>query len=73
MKHPFLQAIRERVLVLDGAMGTMLYAKGVFINRSFDALNLNEPTLKYYALNKDQPRSFYNNGRQYYFAVHFKF
>ena len=26
-------------------MGTMLYAKGVFINRSFDALNLTQPDL----------------------------
>src|ERR687896_32622 len=41
---PFLQAIDERVLVCDGAMGTMLYAKGVFINRCFDALNLAEPS-----------------------------
>lgn len=40
---PFLQAIDERVLVGDGAMGTMLYAKGVFINRCFDALNLSDP------------------------------
>jgi len=40
---PFLEAIDERVLVCDGAMGTMLYAKGVFINRCFDALNLAEP------------------------------
>ena len=37
---PFLEAIDERVLVCDGAMGTMLYAKGVFINQCFDALNL---------------------------------
>ena len=40
---PFLDAIDERVLVCDGAMGTLLYAKGVFINRCFDALNLTEP------------------------------
>jgi homocysteine S-methyltransferase len=40
----FLEAIDERVLVCDGAMGTMLYAKGVFINRCFDALNLTEPS-----------------------------
>ena len=39
---PFRQAIDERVLVCDGAMGTMLYAKGVFINRCFDALNLTD-------------------------------
>jgi methionine synthase / methylenetetrahydrofolate reductase(NADPH) len=42
---PFLEALEERVLVCDGAMGTMLYAKGVFINKSFDALNLSQPDL----------------------------
>ena len=41
----FLDALEERVLVCDGAMGTMLYARGVFINRSFDALNLSQPDL----------------------------
>src|SRR3989442_11103389 len=40
---PFLDALDERVLVCDGAMGTMLYAKGVFINKSFDALNVTQP------------------------------
>ena len=40
--QPFLKALDERVLVCDGAMGTMLYAQGVFINRSFDALNLSD-------------------------------
>src|SRR5437588_2987942 len=45
MLIPFLDAIRDRVLVCDGAMGTMLYAKGVFINKSFDALNLTNPEL----------------------------
>src|SRR5881392_1957571 len=42
---PFLEALEERVLVCDGAMGTMLYAKGVFINKSFDALNITRPDL----------------------------
>ena len=37
---PFLEALDERVLVCDGAMGTMLYAKGIFINRCFDSLNV---------------------------------
>ena len=39
---------------------------------AFDALNLNDPKLKYFALNHDQPRSFYDNGRQYYLTVHAK-
>src|ERR687887_1027253 len=42
---PFLESLDERVLVCDGAMGTMLYAKGVFINKSFDALNITQPDL----------------------------
>src|SRR5215218_445782 len=44
-KPPFLDAIAQRVLVCDGAMGTMLYAKGIFLNRSFDELNLTKPDL----------------------------
>jgi len=40
---PFREAIADRVLVCDGAMGTLLYSKGIFINRSFDALNLTDP------------------------------
>jgi methionine synthase I (cobalamin-dependent)/5,10-methylenetetrahydrofolate reductase len=43
--HPFTDALEKRVLVCDGAMGTMLYAKGVFINKSFDALNLTQPEI----------------------------
>jgi methionine synthase / methylenetetrahydrofolate reductase(NADPH) len=42
---PFLEALDARVLVCDGAMGTMLYAKGIFLNRSFDELNLTQPDL----------------------------
>jgi iron complex outermembrane receptor protein len=42
------------------------------ISLNFDALNLNDPVLKYYGANKDQPRAFYANGRQYYFTVRIK-
>jgi homocysteine S-methyltransferase len=41
----FLDALGERVLVCDGAMGTMLYARGIFLNRCFDELNLTQPDL----------------------------
>ena len=41
----FLDALDRRVLVCDGAMGTMLYAKGIFLNRCFDELNLSKPDL----------------------------
>jgi iron complex outermembrane recepter protein len=39
---------------------------------NFDALNLNDPILTYYGANRDQPRAFYANGRQYYLSVRFK-
>src|SRR5688572_14981970 len=44
-KVPFLDELDRRVLVCDGAMGTMLYAKGIFLNKSFDELNLTQPDL----------------------------
>ena len=41
----FLETLAERPLVCDGAMGTMLYERGYFINRSFDEANLTGPEL----------------------------
>ena len=42
----FREFIREdRVRIFDGAMGTMLYKKGVYINRCYDELNLSSPEL----------------------------
>jgi homocysteine S-methyltransferase len=45
VRTPFVEEIARRVLVCDGAMGTMLYAKGIFLNRSFDELNLTQADL----------------------------
>src|SRR5947209_4710526 len=41
----FREQLARRVLVADGAMGTMLYSRGVFINRCFDELNLSSPDM----------------------------
>jgi methionine synthase I (cobalamin-dependent)/5,10-methylenetetrahydrofolate reductase len=41
----FREQLAHRVLVADGAMGTMLYSRGVFINRCFDELNLSSPDM----------------------------
>lgn len=41
----FLTAICTGVLLSDGAVGTMLYQKGIFVNRCFDELNLREPDM----------------------------
>jgi homocysteine S-methyltransferase len=42
---PFLERLAGGVVVFDGAMGTMLYSRGVFLNRCFDELNLSNPAL----------------------------
>jgi iron complex outermembrane receptor protein len=57
--------------------GTLAASVQYRINKNFaltfDGLNLNDPTLKYYAANTDQPRAFYKNGRQYYFGLRYDF
>ena len=57
--------------------GTLAASLGYTVNNNltltFDALNLNNPTLKYYGANTDQPRAFYKNGRQFYAGVRVKF
>jgi len=35
----------DKAYIFDGAMGTMLYTKGIYINRSYDELNLVAPDL----------------------------
>ena len=44
-RFEFRQRISERPLLLDGAMGTMLYTKGVPIDQSFDAINQYSPAI----------------------------
>lgn len=45
MAADFLARIKHSSVLCDGAMGTLLYAKGIFINRSYDELNLSQPDL----------------------------
>ncbi len=45
MEHPFLEQLRQRPLLCDGAMGTQLYARGIPYEQCFDALNLTQPEL----------------------------
>jgi len=45
MAADFLARIKQSPVLCDGAMGTLLYAKGIFINRSYDELNLSQPEL----------------------------
>jgi homocysteine S-methyltransferase len=41
----FLERLGRGTVVFDGAMGTMLYGRGVFVNRCFDELNISNPGL----------------------------
>src|SRR5579863_1310655 len=41
----FPEIFGSRPVLADGAMGTVLYARGVFINRCYDELNLSDPNL----------------------------
>src|SRR5579862_3673441 len=45
MASDLLTRIKQSPALCDGAMGTLLYAKGVFINRCYDELNLSQPDL----------------------------
>lgn len=57
--------------------GVVSASVGYKFNEQFslnlDALNLNNPTLKYFALNDSQPRGIYTNGRQFYLTARVKF
>jgi len=45
MAQNFIERLKHSPVLCDGAMGTLLYAKGVFINRCYDELNLSQPEL----------------------------
>ncbi|MEN6632906.1 MAG: homocysteine S-methyltransferase family protein, partial [Candidatus Polarisedimenticolia bacterium] len=45
MSRDFLDLLSRRVVLFDGGMGTELYARGVFVNRCYEELNLARPEL----------------------------
>ncbi len=45
MRDDFLKRLKQRPMLADGAMGSLLYSKGIFINRCYDELNLSQPDL----------------------------
>ena len=45
MSIDLLARLKQRPMLCDGAMGTLLYSKGIFINRCYDELNLAMPDL----------------------------
>ena len=45
MKSPFLTALEQRVLLADGAMGTLLHSRGVAQHACLEALVLDDPDI----------------------------
>jgi iron complex outermembrane receptor protein len=75
-RSAFFSGLDRSTAFSQDAIGTLSAALGYTMNEHFsitvDAMNLNNPTLKYYALNTTQPRAFYKNGSQYYLNFRFK-
>jgi iron complex outermembrane receptor protein len=76
-RSAFFSGLDRNTAFSQDAIGSLTaslqYALNDMISFTLDGENLNKPTLKYYALNKDQPRAFYKNGAQYYLTVRAKF
>ena len=45
MSFDLISRLQQGPVLCDGAMGTLLYSKGIFINRCYDELNLSQPDL----------------------------
>jgi len=76
-RSAFYSGLDRNTAFSQAAVDSLSASLGYKINDNFsvtfDAHNLNNPKLKYYALNEDQPRSIYQNGRQYYLTARVKF
>jgi iron complex outermembrane receptor protein len=75
-RSAFFSGLDRNTAFSQNGIGTLAASLAYIVNDNFsvtlDGLNLNNPTLKYYAVNVDQPRAFYKNGSQYYLNLRFK-
>jgi iron complex outermembrane recepter protein len=75
-RSAFYSGLDRSTAFTQDSIGTLSASLGYTMNEHFsitaDGMNLNNPTLKYYALNTTQPRAFYRNGSQYYLNFRFK-
>lgn len=76
-RSAFFSGLDRNTAFSQDSIGALAASLGYTFNDklsfTLDGQNLNNPTLKYYASNRDQPRAFYKNGPQYYFNVRVKF
>jgi iron complex outermembrane receptor protein len=72
-RSKYLVGLVQAVPQHDAAVGSLAMSINYKINDhftlTFDALNMNNPVLKEYGLNSDQPQAFYTNGRQYFLGL----
>jgi iron complex outermembrane recepter protein len=76
-RSAFFDGLDRSTAFSQDSIGYLSASLAYLVNENFsvtlDGQNLNNPTLKYYALNTTQPRAFYVNGRQYYLNLRAKF
>jgi len=76
-RSSFYSGLDRATAFYQDGVGSLSAALGWQVTKwmrlDFQARNLNDPKLAYYALNKDQPRSIYTNGRQYYLSANFEY
>jgi len=76
-RSAFYSGLDRKTAFSQDSIGTLAASLAWIFNDNFsvnfDGQNLNNPTLKYYALDSTQPRAFYRNGRQYYLTLRAKF
>ena len=72
-RSSFLAGLNSSFAQHEDAVGTLAMSAEYKWNKTltftFDALNLNNPTLKYYGENKSQMEALYSSGRQFYVGV----
>ena len=75
-RSKFFNGLDRSTAFSQADTGSLAASVGYKINEnlsiSLDGMNLNNAKLKYFALNEDQPRSIYQNGRQYYLTLRVK-
>ncbi|GAA5067040.1 TonB-dependent receptor [Lysobacter panacisoli] len=76
-RDEFFSGLDRASAFWQDSIGTLSASFGWKINENMslqlDAMNLNNPKIKYFAENKDRPRSIYENGRQYYLNFRFNY
>ena len=72
-RSAFLVGLNSSFAQHEDATGDLAASVNWRLNKNvaftFDALNLNNPTLKYYGQNKSQMEALYSSGRQFYLGV----